>query len=147
MHFHYQRRMIWTFIYTSEKITWDGLGWIKGNVGQKGFYRVNYDDKNWDALASAFKTNHKVKHVSLESLCKLWFQKQWLNSFLLKLNEGLKCLLYRNTLSYFGSTTSSINCINFARIIELSRFDIIRLLAVHLRFYKACLIVYQHFPY
>ena len=76
MHFHYQQRMIWTFIYTSEKIIWDGLGWIKGNVGQKGFYRVNYDDKNWDALASAFNTSHKVKHVSLESLCKLWFQKQ-----------------------------------------------------------------------
>ena len=47
-------------LLTSENITWDGSGWIKGNVGQKGFYRVNYDDKNWEALANAFKVDHKV---------------------------------------------------------------------------------------
>ncbi|KAL9985945.1 hypothetical protein ACROYT_G008402 [Oculina patagonica] len=49
---------------TSETISWNGSGWIKGNVGQKGFYRVNYDDKNWDALANALKTDHKVLNTS-----------------------------------------------------------------------------------
>lgn len=49
---------------TSEKILCNGSGWIKGNAGQKGFYRVNYDDQNWDALANAFKNDHKVMNVS-----------------------------------------------------------------------------------
>ncbi|PFX22374.1 Glutamyl aminopeptidase [Stylophora pistillata] len=49
---------------TSGNITWNGRGWIKGNVGQKGFYRVNYDDKNWDALAEALKTDHKLFNIS-----------------------------------------------------------------------------------
>lgn len=44
----------------TDTISWNRSGWIKGNVGQKGFYRVNYDDANWDALANALKTDHKV---------------------------------------------------------------------------------------
>ncbi|XP_020619542.1 glutamyl aminopeptidase-like [Orbicella faveolata] len=49
---------------TSDTISWNRSGWIKGNVGQKGFYRVNYDDANWDALANALKTDHKVLNIS-----------------------------------------------------------------------------------
>ncbi|XP_068711711.1 glutamyl aminopeptidase-like isoform X2 [Montipora foliosa] len=49
---------------TSEIILWDGSGWIKGNAGQKGLYRVNYDDKNWEAFASALSIDHKVMNVS-----------------------------------------------------------------------------------
>lgn len=52
---------------TSGTITWtprNGSGWIKGNVGQKGFFRVNYDDKNWDALAQALRTDHKLLNIS-----------------------------------------------------------------------------------
>jgi len=48
---------------TSDTISWNRSDWIKGNVGQKGFYRVNYDDANWDALANALKTDHKVGKV------------------------------------------------------------------------------------
>ena len=49
-------------LLTTEEISWSGSDWIKGNVGQKGFYRVNYDDNNWDALAKAFRSDHKVTH-------------------------------------------------------------------------------------
>ena len=34
--------------------------WIKANVGQTGFYRVNYGKKNWDRLIKQLKTNHKA---------------------------------------------------------------------------------------
>lgn len=47
-------------LLNTDTISWNRSGWIKGNVGQKGFYRVNYDDTNWDALANALKTDHKV---------------------------------------------------------------------------------------
>lgn len=42
------------------ELKWDGNGWIKGNVGQTGFYRVNYEEKNWDALAEQLQYYHKV---------------------------------------------------------------------------------------
>ena len=41
-------------------LNWDGNGWIKGNIGQTGFYRVNYEEKNWDMLAEQLKNNYKV---------------------------------------------------------------------------------------
>ena len=50
------------FFYTVQ-INWDGNGWIKGNVGQTGFYRVNYEEKNWDALAEQLQYYHKVKKL------------------------------------------------------------------------------------
>ncbi|XP_014663086.1 PREDICTED: aminopeptidase N-like isoform X2 [Priapulus caudatus] len=34
--------------------------WIKANVNQTGFYRVKYDQKNWDALIRLLKSNHHV---------------------------------------------------------------------------------------
>jgi len=44
-------------------LKWNGNGWIKGNVGQTGFYRVNYEEKNWDALAEQLLYYHKVKEL------------------------------------------------------------------------------------
>jgi len=44
----------------SGQLNWDGNGWIKGNVGQTGFYRVNYEEKNWDALVEQLQYYHKV---------------------------------------------------------------------------------------
>lgn len=46
--------------FFSVEISWDGNGWIKGNIGQTGFYRVNYDDNNWNILVTRLKHNHKV---------------------------------------------------------------------------------------
>lgn len=34
--------------------------WIKANVGQTGFYRVNYDKTNWKRLVKQLDSNHKV---------------------------------------------------------------------------------------
>lgn len=37
--------------------------WLLMNVQQVGFYRVNYDQKNWDLLIQQLVTNHQVIHV------------------------------------------------------------------------------------
>ena len=50
-------------IFFTVQLKWDGNGWIKGNVGQTGFYRVNYEGKNWDALAEQLQYYHKVKKL------------------------------------------------------------------------------------
>ncbi|KAM7449822.1 hypothetical protein ABFA07_002475 [Porites harrisoni] len=42
------------------KISWDGSGWIKGNIGQTGFYRVNYDKGTWTEIGLQLNHNHKV---------------------------------------------------------------------------------------
>ena len=35
--------------------------WFKANVGQTGFYRVNYNKKNWDQLEKQLHKNHKAR--------------------------------------------------------------------------------------
>lgn len=43
------------------KISWNRMsGWLKLNSDQIGFYRVNYDEDNWKALADQLKKNHTV---------------------------------------------------------------------------------------
>ena len=34
--------------------------WIVGNVGQYGYYRVNYDEDMWNTLTNQLNTNHKA---------------------------------------------------------------------------------------
>ncbi|XP_028401179.1 glutamyl aminopeptidase-like [Dendronephthya gigantea] len=42
-------------------IQWDpSTQWVKGNVGQTGFYRVNYPEKNWELLAEQLQRNSSV---------------------------------------------------------------------------------------
>ncbi|XP_048580406.1 glutamyl aminopeptidase isoform X2 [Nematostella vectensis] len=53
-------RMIQDMSATTDYVKWDGIGWFKANVGTKGFYIVNYDDKNWNALAEQLLANHTV---------------------------------------------------------------------------------------
>jgi hypothetical protein len=36
------------------------IKWIKVNSGQHGYYRVLYDDQNWEALLDQLKQNHAV---------------------------------------------------------------------------------------
>jgi len=36
------------------------LGWIKVNVDQVGFYRVNYEPENWKALATQLNQDHEI---------------------------------------------------------------------------------------
>lgn len=35
-------------------------GWIKMNVDQKGFYRVQYQEENWNALSKQLNDDHLV---------------------------------------------------------------------------------------
>lgn len=34
------------------------IRWIKANVNQSGYYRVNYDDGLWDAIISQLANEH-----------------------------------------------------------------------------------------
>ncbi|XP_031550054.1 glutamyl aminopeptidase-like, partial [Actinia tenebrosa] len=45
---------------SSSVIKWDGNGWIKANLGHKGFFITNYEEENWKALAMQLKRQHTV---------------------------------------------------------------------------------------
>lgn len=48
-------------VFTIGVIEWDGEGWIKVNLGHKGFFITNYEEKNWKALALQLKKQHTVR--------------------------------------------------------------------------------------
>lgn len=68
-------------VFHTVQLNWDGNGWIKGNVGQTGFYRVNYEEKNWDALVEQLQYYHKVKKLWHWWVAVIWWQ------FYLKLQD------------------------------------------------------------
>ena len=39
-------------------------GWFVANHRQLGFYRVNYDDENWAALAVQLQRDHQVDAIT-----------------------------------------------------------------------------------
>ena len=52
--------MFYPLFLLSVEIEWDGNGWLKGNGGQTGFYRVNYQQQQWDQLTTQLDSDHKV---------------------------------------------------------------------------------------
>ena len=55
-----------TLTYSSKSIlatlNWASSdGWIKANVDQIGYYRVNYETKNWKSLYLQLQSDHKVR--------------------------------------------------------------------------------------
>ena len=41
---------------------------VKGNAGQFGFYRVNYDDEGWRDIINLMNTSHKVLRINIEPI-------------------------------------------------------------------------------
>ena len=40
--------------------SFDNQTWIIGNINYAGFYRVNYDERNWNLLINQLQTNHSM---------------------------------------------------------------------------------------
>ncbi|RWS03028.1 aminopeptidase N-like protein, partial [Dinothrombium tinctorium] len=51
------------FIIFPEKDVPTADKWLIANLQEVGFYRVNYDVKNWQLLIKQLKTNHSIIHV------------------------------------------------------------------------------------
>lgn len=62
----------YSFIVLLVEIDWDGTGWIKGNGGQTGFYRVNYEPLQWDQLINQLDNDHQVSKLGLTELIELF---------------------------------------------------------------------------
>lgn len=48
----------------------NGVNWIKVNAGQNGYFRVLYDEKNWENIVRQLKTQHD-KFTAPVSLIKI----------------------------------------------------------------------------
>lgn len=47
-------------VATFDLMKTSGDDWVLANLGVVGYYRVNYDQDNWEKLLSALSTNHEV---------------------------------------------------------------------------------------
>ena len=47
-------------------------GWIKANVDQIGYYRVNYETENWKSLYLQLQSDHKVRTNIYIKQAGLW---------------------------------------------------------------------------
>lgn len=50
------------YVETNEHMKVDGSSWVLANHDVVGYYRVNYDDGNWQRLLNTLSTNHEVEH-------------------------------------------------------------------------------------
>lgn len=46
---------------TTEIMKVTGSDWVLANINVTGYYRVNYDDGNWDRLLNQLATDHRVR--------------------------------------------------------------------------------------
>ncbi|XP_047739916.1 endoplasmic reticulum aminopeptidase 1 [Hyalella azteca] len=51
--------LVWMNLTNVEFEVSNDLAWVKFNVGQRGFYRVNYDPATWRALILQLKNDHR----------------------------------------------------------------------------------------
>lgn len=70
----------------------DSVKWIKINSGQNGYYRVLYDDSNWNNIIDDLRKNHKSFST------KVGFMKMF-------------DLIYKTILFSTGSHRSFVRCI------------------------------------
>uniref|UniRef100_A0A3Q1BCN6 Aminopeptidase n=1 Tax=Amphiprion ocellaris TaxID=80972 RepID=A0A3Q1BCN6_AMPOC len=49
-----------TWLETKSAMKVTGNDWVLANIDVAGYYRVNYDQANWDKLLNALNTNHEV---------------------------------------------------------------------------------------
>lgn len=40
-----------------------GSQWLLANINLVGYYRVNYDDGNWEKLLNALRATHTVRNI------------------------------------------------------------------------------------
>ncbi len=45
-----------------------GDEWVLANINVTGYYRVNYDDKNWERLLNVLQTSRQVRRVTFIKL-------------------------------------------------------------------------------
>ena len=50
-----------------------GTDWIKFNVGQYGFYRVNYPESEWAQFAQLLMKSHEVNRIFQRKLTPMIF--------------------------------------------------------------------------
>lgn len=52
---------------TQPEMVLGAADWLVANINMTGFYRVNYDEDNWERLIAKLSSNHQVQH--LQHLC------------------------------------------------------------------------------
>lgn len=45
-----------------------GDEWVLANINVTGYYRVNYDDENWERLLNVLQTSRQVRRITFIKL-------------------------------------------------------------------------------
>ncbi|XP_060067108.1 endoplasmic reticulum aminopeptidase 1-like [Ylistrum balloti] len=92
----------------------DQVKWLKGNYGMYGYYRVNYEERNWRALVKQLADNHTVfstvdRAGLLDDMCYLARANKVsqtlaldMTEYLIKEKEYLPWSVALNCLSFIG---------------------------------------------